>query len=125
MEKCIPGNLVGHGKTLWEVRRHRALRRAQVLPMSHLCCLSHAHRANVVFIAQVSHCMRSIVDLTYITIWAIVRLLRIESLQRASRIPPRVVTCGYQLSPLPLRDEHIAPISSSLQHLYQLHPQLN
>jgi hypothetical protein len=30
------------------------------------------------------------------------------ALSRASRIPPRVVTSGYQLSPLPLRDEHIA-----------------
>jgi hypothetical protein len=86
MEKCIPGNLVGHGKTLQEVRRPIALRRgkvrlkraqvAQVSPMSRKC------RANVAFIALVSCCMRSIVDLTYIAICAIVRLLRIESVQR-------------------------------------------
>jgi hypothetical protein len=89
MEKCIPGNLVGHGNRLWEVRRYRALRRgkvrlrraqvAQVSPMSRLCRLC---RANVAFIALVSRCMHSIVDLTYIAIWAIVRLLRNESLQR-------------------------------------------
>jgi hypothetical protein len=30
MEKYTPGNLVGHGKALWEVRRHRALRRGKV-----------------------------------------------------------------------------------------------
>jgi hypothetical protein len=30
-------------------------------------------------------------------------------LLHASRIPPRVDTSGYSLSPLPLRDEHIAP----------------
>jgi hypothetical protein len=45
MEKYTPGNLVGHGKTQWEVRRPIALRRgkvclkraqvAQVSPMSH------------------------------------------------------------------------------------------
>jgi hypothetical protein len=54
MEKCIPGNLVGHGKILQEVRRHKALRYAQVaqvLPMLHLCCLSCACLANIVFIA--------------------------------------------------------------------------
>jgi hypothetical protein len=38
-----PGNLVGHGNRLWEVRR-----------------------ANVAFIALVSRSMRSNVDLTYI-----------------------------------------------------------
>jgi hypothetical protein len=92
MEKCIPGNLVGHGNRLWEVRCHKALRRgkmrlrraqvAQVSPMLRLCRLCRAHRVNVVFIAQVLRCMRSIVDLTYIAIWAIVRLLRNESLQQ-------------------------------------------
>jgi hypothetical protein len=76
MEKCIPGNLVGHGKILQEVRRHKALRRgkirlrraqvAQVSPKSRLCRLSRARRANVTFIALVSRCMRSTVDLTYI-----------------------------------------------------------
>jgi hypothetical protein len=49
MEKCIPGNLVGHGKILQEVRCHRALRRgkerhAQVSPMSLLC---RVYRASV------------------------------------------------------------------------------
>jgi hypothetical protein len=92
MEKYTPGNLVGHGKTLQEVRRPIALRRgkvrlkraqvAQVSPMSRKCRLSRARRANVTFIAQVSRCMRSSVDSTYIAIHAIVRLLRIESLQR-------------------------------------------
>jgi hypothetical protein len=57
MEKCIPGNLVGHGKILQEVRRHRALRRrkvrlrraqiVQVSPKSCLCRLSRVRRANV------------------------------------------------------------------------------
>ena len=93
MEKCIPGNLVGHGKTQWEVRRPIALRRgkvrlkraqvAELSPMSRMCRLSCARRANVAFIALVSRCMRSSVDLTYIAIHAIVRLLRIESLHRS------------------------------------------
>jgi hypothetical protein len=92
MEKYTPGNLVGHGNRLWEVRRHRALRRgkvrlrrtqvAQVSPMSCLCRLCRARRANVAFITLVSRCMHSTIDLTYIAIWAIVRLLRIESLHR-------------------------------------------
>jgi hypothetical protein len=75
MDKYTPGNLVGHGKTLWEVRHHKVLRRgkmhlrcaqvAQVSPMSCLCCLSHM---NIAFITQVSRCMLSTVDLTYIAI---------------------------------------------------------
>jgi hypothetical protein len=94
MEKCIPGNLVGHGKTQWEVRRPIALRRgkvrlkraqvAELSPMSRMCRLCRARRANIAFIALMSRCMHSIVDSTYIAIQAIVRLLRIESLQRYS-----------------------------------------
>jgi hypothetical protein len=93
MEKYTPGNLVGHGKILQEVRRPMALRRgkvrlkraqvAEVSPMSRKCRLGRAHRANVAFIALVSRCMHNTVDSTYIAICAIVRLLRIESLQRA------------------------------------------
>jgi hypothetical protein len=58
MEKYTPGNLVGHGKTLWEVRRHRALRRrkvrlrraqvAQVSPMSRALREHRVYRASVV-----------------------------------------------------------------------------
>jgi hypothetical protein len=58
MEKCIPGNLVGHGKTHWEVRRPMALRcgkvhlkRAQVAQVSPMLRASREHRvyrANVV-----------------------------------------------------------------------------
>ena len=61
MEKYTPGNLVGHGKILQEVRRPMALRRgkvrlrraqvAQVSPMSRLCRLSRARRANVALYA--------------------------------------------------------------------------
>jgi hypothetical protein len=78
MEKCIPGNLVGHGNRLWEVSCPTALRHGkirlrrtqvvQVSPMSCLCRLSHARCTNIAFIAQVSHCMHSTVDLTYIAI---------------------------------------------------------
>jgi hypothetical protein len=75
MEKCIPGNLVGHGKTLWEVRCPMALRRGKI----HLRCTQVAQ------VLPMSRCMRSTVDSTYIAIHAIVRLLRIESLQRAQR----------------------------------------
>ena len=89
MEKNTPGNLVGHGKILQEVRRHKALRRgkirlrrAQVAQVSPMSCLCHLSRANVAFIALVSRCMRGTVELTYIAIWAIVRLPRIESLHR-------------------------------------------
>jgi hypothetical protein len=92
MEKCIPGNLVGHGKIHQEVRRPIALRRgkvrlkraqvAQVSPMSQKCRLCRARRVNVAFIVLVSRCMHGIVDSTYNAICAIVRLLRIESLQR-------------------------------------------
>jgi hypothetical protein len=92
MEKCIPGNLVGHGKTLQEVRRPIALRRgkvrlkraqvAEVSPISRKCRLCRARRANIAFIAQVSRCMHSMVDSTYNAICAFVRLLRIESLHR-------------------------------------------
>jgi hypothetical protein len=92
MEKCIPGNLVGHGKTHWEVRRPIALRRgkvrlkraqvAEVSPISRKCCLCRARRANVAFIALMSRCMHITVGSTYIAIYAIVRLLRIESLHR-------------------------------------------
>jgi hypothetical protein len=55
---------------------------AQVSPMSRKCRLCCVRRANVAFIALMSCCMHSIVDLTYSAIYAIVRLLRIESLQR-------------------------------------------
>jgi hypothetical protein len=92
MEKYTPGNLVGHGNILQDVRRPIALRRgkvrlkraqvAQVSPMLRKCCLCCARCANVAFIAQVSCCMHNIVDSTYSAIYAIVRLLRIESLQR-------------------------------------------
>jgi hypothetical protein len=72
MEKYIPGNLVGHGNRLWEVRhgkvRLRRVQVAQVLPMSCLCCLCRMRRANVVFIVLVSCCMHSNVDLTYINL---------------------------------------------------------
>ena len=85
MEKYTPGNLVGHGKTQWEVRRPIALRRgkvapkarasrgsvayvAKVSPMSRKCRLSRARRANVAFIALVSRCMHSMVGSTYIAI---------------------------------------------------------
>jgi hypothetical protein len=102
MEKCIPGNLVGHGKTQWEVRRPIALRRgkvapkargsvayvAEVSPMSRKCRLCCTRRANIAFIAQVSRCMHSMVDSTYSAICAIVRLLRIESLHRVC-VPSR------------------------------------
>jgi hypothetical protein len=74
----MPGNLVGHGNRLWEVRRHRALRGgkvrlrrvqvAQVSPMSCLCRLCRTRCVNVALIALVSRCMRSIVDLTYTAI---------------------------------------------------------
>jgi hypothetical protein len=57
MEKCIPGNLVGHGKTHWEVRRPMVLRRrkvrlkraqvAQVSPMSRALRECHVYRASV------------------------------------------------------------------------------
>jgi hypothetical protein len=109
MEKCIPGNLVGHGKTHWEVRHPIVLRRGkirlkrtqvvQVSPMSHLCRLSRARHVNVAFIAQVSRCMHSPVGITYIAIWAIVRLLRIESLHHISRlisISVHVLTSRYR-----------------------------
>jgi hypothetical protein len=102
MEKCIPGNLVGHGKTHWEVRRPMALRRgkirlkcaqvAQVSPMSRKCRLCRACRANVAFIAQVSRCMHNTVDSTYNAICAFVRLLRIKSLQRRSRMSSSLST---------------------------------
>jgi hypothetical protein len=75
MEKCIPGNLVGHGKTQWEVRRPMALRRGKV----------RLKRAQVAYVARVARTLRfmhNTVDSTYIAICAIVRLLRIESLQR-------------------------------------------
>jgi hypothetical protein len=73
MEKYTPGNLVGHGKRLLQVRHHKALRRGkmclrraqvmQVLPMSCLCFLC---RVCVAYIAQVLPCMHSTIDLTYI-----------------------------------------------------------
>jgi hypothetical protein len=69
MEKCIPGNLVGHEKTHWEVRRPMALRHGKI-------------RLKCAQVEQVSRCMHDTVDSTYIAICAIVRLLRIESLHR-------------------------------------------
>jgi hypothetical protein len=48
MEKCIPGNLVGHGKTQWEVRRPIALRRGKVAPKA------RASRGSVANVAKVS-----------------------------------------------------------------------
>jgi hypothetical protein len=68
MEKCIPGNLVGHGKTHWEVRRPIALRRgkirlkraqvAEVSPMSRLCRLCRVCVAYVAFASPMSRASR-------------------------------------------------------------------
>jgi hypothetical protein len=49
MEKCIPGNLVGHGKILQEVRRHKALRRGKV----------RLRRVSVAYVALVSPMSRA------------------------------------------------------------------
>jgi hypothetical protein len=38
MRKCTPGNLIGHGDMLWEVRCLRALRCIQVMLVLYLLC---------------------------------------------------------------------------------------
>jgi hypothetical protein len=52
MEKYTPGNLVGHGKTQWEVRRPIALRRGKVAPKA------RASRGSVAYVARVARTSR-------------------------------------------------------------------
>jgi hypothetical protein len=73
MEKYIPGNLVGHGKTLQEVRRHKVLRhgkvrlrRVQVMQVSPTLRFCHLSCMFIVFITQVSRCICSTIDLACI-----------------------------------------------------------
>jgi hypothetical protein len=116
MEKYTPGNLVGHGKILQEVRRPIALRHgkirlkhaevAEVSPMSRKCRPSRARRANIAFIALVSRCMRGIVDSTYNAIYAFVRLLRIESLHWDRFFPQLLPLCSRQPSTQNLLSSH-------------------
>jgi hypothetical protein len=51
MEKYTPGNLVGHGKTQWEVRRPIALRRGKVrlkhAQVAQVSPMSRMHRGSV------------------------------------------------------------------------------
>ena len=70
---------------------------------SRKCRLCRACRACVAFVALVSRCVHSTIDLTYITKWAIVRLLRIESLHRSSRAGFRYLVRSYFLSEMVVR----------------------
>jgi hypothetical protein len=65
MEKYTPGNLVGHGKTHWEVRRPIALRRgkihlkrAQVVQVSPMSRTSREHRVYRAIVALHAHYCR-------------------------------------------------------------------
>jgi hypothetical protein len=54
MEKCIPGNLVGHGNSLWEVRRHKAQARTSRTSVAYVVFVSPKSRECRIYRASVA-----------------------------------------------------------------------